>query len=87
MKKIKVKWLNVIESLILLFCISMIIRDIWLVISCIFNSTNYSFTRFDLITFILFGIITIIIFDDFKEQTKSIQSHRSKNAKDTLNSK
>lgn len=88
MKMKNVKWLNVIKLLVLLVCISMIIRDIWLVgFSYIFTDTSYSFTWFGLITFILFGIIANIIIDDFKEQIKSIQSHRPKFAKDTSNRK
>ena len=90
MKKIllKIKWKNVIKSLILLISVSFMLHDVYLLtISSWFTGKLYSFTWFGFITFILFCTITGIIVSDFEEQTKSILTRRPKQIKNTYNYK
>lgn len=89
MKKIllKIKWKNVIKSLMLLVSVSFIIHDVYLLtISSWFTGELYSFTWFGFITFILFCTITGMIISDFEEQ-KSILNSRPKQSKNTYNHK
>lgn len=84
MKRLKIKWINVIKLILFIFCISMILHDMYmLTLYSWFTGNSCGFTWFGLLTFILFCSIAGLIYDDFEEQTKSIQSYRPKHAKDT----
>lgn len=80
----KINWRNVIKSITFVFCIGVILHDIWLVgFSYLFTGASCSFTWYGLITFIFMLIISDFIYEDFKNQIKSIQSNRPKYTKDT----
>lgn len=84
MKKKKIKWINVIKAIVFIFCISMILHDVYmLTVASWVTGKLYSWTWFGLLTFILFCSIAGMIYDDFEEQIKSIQSYQPKHAKDT----
>ncbi len=75
MKRLKIKWINVIKLTLFIFCISMILHDMcMLTVYSWFTGKACSFSWFGLITFILFCIIAELIYNDFEEQTKSTQS-------------
>lgn len=77
MKKLKVKWINVIKLLVFCFCIGNILRDIYLLtIYSLVIGKLYSFTWLGFITFILFCAIAEILYQDFEEQTKSTPTSR-----------
>lgn len=85
MKRLKIKWINVIKLILLIISILVILHDTYmLTLASWFTGKLYSFSWFGLMTFILFCIIAGIIYNDFKEQIKSIQSYRPKHAKDTI---
>lgn len=83
-KRLKINWLNVIKLIVFIICVSMIIHDLYLLTIYSFITGNlYGWSWFGLLTFILFCSIADIIYEDFEEQIKSIQSYRPKHAKDT----
>lgn len=82
MKKRKIKWGNVIEAIIFLFCIGLMIHDIIIVIYALLHNQIAMFTYFGLATFIFAGGFAYVIYEDFKEQTKNIHSYQPKHAKD-----
>lgn len=83
-KKLKIKWGNVFKALIFIFCISMVLHDVYmLTVASWVTGKLYGWTWFGLLTFILFCSIAGIIYEDFEEQIKSIQSYQPKHAKDT----
>lgn len=61
MKKIK----DVTKLILFIFCISMILHDMFIII------TGGSYTLYGALTYIIFYKIAITIYDDFKEQIKS----------------
>lgn len=67
MRKLKIKWINVIKLSLFLLCISMILHDIY-----ILTISLGSFTWLGFITFILFCAIAEILYQDFEEQTKRV---------------
>lgn len=81
----RIKWKNVIKLTILIISTLYILHDVYmLTINNWFKSNNYvTWTWLGFITFILFITISTIIYEDFVEQIKSIQSYRPKHAKDT----
>ena len=80
----KVKWKNVIKLLILLLSIIVILHDLYMLTFASWISGQlYGWTWYGLLTFILFCSIASMIYEDFEEQIKSIQSYRPKHAKDT----
>jgi len=84
MKKRKIKWLNVIKLIVFIFCVYMILHDVYmLTIHSYITGNMYGWTWIGFITFILFFIVAGMIYEDFEEQIKSIPSHRPKYAKDT----
>lgn len=83
-KRVKIKWLNVIKLILFIFCVYMILHDLYMItIHSYITGNMYNWTWLGFITFILFIIVAGAIYDDFEEQTKSIQSYRPKHAKDT----
>lgn len=83
-KRVKIKWLNVIKLILFIYCVYMILHDVYMItIHSYITGNMYSWTWLGFITFILFIIVAGTIYDDFEEQTKSIQSYRPKHAKDT----
>lgn len=84
MKRLKIKWINVIKLILLIISILVILHDMYmLTLASWFTGKLYSFSWFGLMTFILFCGIAGIIYNDFKEQIKSIQSYQPQHAKDT----
>lgn len=84
MKKVKIKWLNVLKLIIFIFCVYMILHDLYMLsVGGWITGNMHSWTWLGFITFILFYMLAGAIYDDFEEQTKSIQSYRPKHAKDT----
>lgn len=82
MKKKKIK--NVIKSILFIFCVVMILHDLYMVtIHSYITGNMYGWSLFGFITFILFVMIASMIYEDFEEQLKSTQSHRPKYAKGT----
>ena len=75
----KIKWENVIKTIMLIFLFIVIIRDCYLVI---FGS--YQWTWLGVFTFMISLYLFVSIIDNFYEQIKSIPSYRPKHAKDTL---
>ena len=83
-KRVKIKWLNVIKLIIFIFCVYMILHDLYMItISSWITGKMCSWTWLGFMTFILFIIIAGAIYDDFEEQIKSIPSYQPKHAKDT----
>lgn len=83
-KKLKIKWLNVIKLILFVFCVYMILHDLYMItIHNYITGNMYGYTWLGFITFILLVMIAGIIYDDFEEQMKSIPSYRPKHAKDT----
>lgn len=83
-KKIKIKWLNIIKLISFIFCVYMILHDLYMItIHSYVTGNMYNWSWLGLLTFILFCSIAEIIYNDFKEQLKSIPSYRPKHAKDT----
>lgn len=83
-KRVKIKWLNVVKLILFIFCVYMILHDLYMItIHSYITGNMYSWTWLGFITFILFIVVAGAIYDDFEEQTKSIQSYRPKHAKDT----
>lgn len=84
MRKIKIKWGNVLKLIILQSCAIMFLHDLYtLAIYPFFSGKIVSLTLFGTITFILNLIIIAFIIDDLVDQYKSIPSYRPKHAKDT----
>ena len=83
----KIKWINVIKAVVFLFCIVMILHDLYMLTFASWISGElYGWTWYGLLTFILFCSIAGMIYDDFEEQIKNIPSHRPKHARDnTIN--
>lgn len=78
MKKRKIKWINVVKAVLFIFCISMILHDIFMVtVYGWITGSHHGFTWFGFITFILFFMITGFIYEDFEEQTKSVPVTRN----------
>ena len=85
-KILKIKWLNVIKLILFIFCVYMILHDLYLLsIHSLITGNMYGWTWLGFITFILFVITASTIYEDFRDQIKSIHSHRPKYAKDTVN--
>lgn len=71
MKKRKINWINVIKAVVFIFCISMIIHDIFMLTVYGWITGNlYGWSWFGFLTFILFCSIACIIYEDFDEQIK-----------------
>lgn len=84
MKKKKIKWINVIKLFVFIYCVYMICHDVYmLTIHSYITGNMYGWTWIGFLTFILFFVIAGLIYEDFEEQLKSTQSHKSKHAKDT----
>lgn len=84
MKKLKIKWWNVLKALLFIFCVGMILHDFYMLTIYSFVSNKLcSLTWFGLITLFINIIIASAIYDDFEEQIKSIPSYQPKHAKDT----
>lgn len=73
-KKIKIKWVNVIKLIALIFCISMILYNLYML-------TIYSWATKKILGFSWFGLITFILYCgwsfqiclDFKEEMEKTQ--------------
>lgn len=84
MKKVKIKWLNVGKLILFIFCICTILHDLYMVtLYSYISGSMYGWSSYGFLTFILFCIVAVVIYEDFEEQTKSTQSYRPKHAKDT----
>lgn len=77
MKKTKIKWGNVVKLIIALFCIGVILHDLYLV-----TFKFAMFTWLGLGTHIFCWVIVATVYEDFEEQIKNIQSYQPKHAKD-----
>lgn len=86
-KIVKIKWLNVIKLILFIFCVYMILHDLYMItIHSYITGNMYSWTWYGLLTFILFCSTAGMIYEDFEEQIKNIPSHRPKHARDnTIN--
>ena len=83
MKKRKIKWGNVIEAIIFLFCIGLLVHDFYmLTIHCFITNQLTQLTWFGLITNVLAIMTVVVIYEDFEEQIKNIPSYQPKHAKD-----
>lgn len=83
-KMLKIKWLNVLKLILFIFCVYMILHDLYMItIYSLITGNMYGWTWYGFGTFILFVIVAGMIYDNFEEETKSIQSYRPKHAKDT----
>jgi len=68
-KRLKIKWVNVIKLIVFIFCISMILHDIFMLTIYGWVTGNlYGWTWLGFITFILFCSIAGMIYEDFEEQ-------------------
>ncbi len=76
MKKKKIKWLNVIKLLLMLFCIGVILHDFYYLV------IGYGFTWLGFGTHILCWLFVSMIYDDFEEQIKNIPSYKPRHARD-----
>lgn len=75
MKKEKIK--NVIKAILFIFCVVMILHDLYMVtIHSYITGNMYGWSLFGFITFILFVMIASMIYEDFEEQTKSTPRSR-----------
>lgn len=84
MKRKKINWINVTKLVVFIFCVYMILHDLYMLAIYPFVSGKlYSWTFLGVVTFILFITVAGMIYDDFEEQLKSIPSYRPKHAKDT----
>lgn len=82
MKKKKIKWGKIIEAIIFVFCIGVIVHDIFIVIYALCTSQIAMFTYFGLITFIYAGALAYAIYEDFKEQIEKMSTtHNSRHHK------
>lgn len=71
----KVKWLNVIKSILFIFCVYMILHDLYIVtIKSYITGNMYGWSWLGFITFILFCVVASMIYEDFKEQTKRVET-------------
>ena len=78
MKKKKIKWINVVKAIVFVFCISMILHDVFmLTIGSWISGNLYGWTWFGFLTFILFCGIAGIIYEDFEEQIEKTQATRN----------
>ena len=78
MKKKKIKWINVIKAIVFVFCISMILHDVFmLTIGSWISGNLYGWTWYGFITFILFCAIAGMIYEDFEEQIEKTQATRN----------
>lgn len=83
MKKKKIKWGNVGKAIIFLFCVGIMIHDIYmLTIHSFVTSELCGWTWYGFITFLMAYVIAVAIYLDFEQQTKNIQSYQPKHAKD-----
>lgn len=74
-KRMKIKWMNVIKAIVLVSLISIILHDIYMVtIYSTITGNLYGFTWYGLITFILFCVISVNLYEDLNEQTKSVSN-------------
>lgn len=70
-KKLKIKWINVIKLIVFIFCISMILHDMYmLTIGSWVTGNLYGWTWYGFLTFILFCTVAGMIYEDFEEQIK-----------------
>ena len=77
-KKTKINWKNILKTILFIFCIYMILHDLFMItIYGWINGNQYRFSWFGFITFILFFITAIFIYEDFEEQTKSVPVTRN----------
>jgi len=77
MKKLKIKWGNVIKLIIGLICIGVILHDFY------YLTIKFGcFTWFGLFTNLMCWVIVGMIYEDFEEQIKNIPSYQPKHAKD-----
>ena len=75
MKKTKIKWDNIIKALILVFCIGVVARDLFML--TIYSSITgklYGWTWFGFITFLTMFPIIGMILEDFDEQNKKMSA-------------
>lgn len=85
MKRVKIKWSNVIKLILFVFCVYMILHDLYMITIHSYIAGNmYRWTWLGFVTFISFIIVASEIYDDFEEQIKSIPSNQPKHAKDTI---
>lgn len=77
MKKKKIKWLNVIKLMLMLFCIGVILHDFY----CL-TFKFAMFTWLGLGTHILCWLVVGTIYEDFEDQIKNIPSYQPKHARD-----
>ena len=83
MKKKKIKWGNVCKAIIFLFCIGLILHDLYmLTIHSWITNELCSWTWLGLTTFLLAIITAGVISEDFEEKNKNIQSYQPQHAKD-----
>ena len=67
----KIKWLNVMKSIIFILCVYMILHDLYmLTIYSTITGKLYGWTWLGFITFILFFVVASMIYDGFKEEIK-----------------
>lgn len=84
MKKVKIKWLNVGKLILFIFCIGNISHDLYMVtLYSYISGSMYGWSSYGFLTFILFCIVAIVIYEDFEEQTKSTQPSRQTYRKGT----
>lgn len=77
-KKLKIKWVNVIKAIIFVFCISMILHDVFMLTFASWITGNfYGWTWFGFLTFILFCTIASMIYEDFEEEIEKTQATRN----------
>jgi len=74
-KKLKVKWKNVIKLLLFIFCVSIILHDIYmLTVHSWITGNLYGWTWVGLLTFFICLITAGMIYEDLEEQTKSVSN-------------
>lgn len=74
----KIKWRNVIKTIVSIILLFVILRDCYLVI---FGS--YQWTWFGVFIFMVCVYLFVSIIDDLYEQIKSIPSYKPKHARNT----
>lgn len=81
-KVLKIKWINVLKLIVLIYCVYMILHDLYIITvqSCI-TGNMYGWTWLGFGTFILFMIISSTIYEDFENQIKNTQSIKANKTK------
>ena len=78
MKKIKIKWGNVIKAIIFLFCVGLMLHDFYMVsISCFFTGQEVCLTWYGLATLLLAMAVSCEIWDDFEYQIEKMSTTRN----------